>query len=234
MGIKEILFFGQEIAGGITYLDEASSNQKPRKVLVKCYCGKEFITRLINIKNGNTKSCGCLNDSVRKNNSLFRHGLSGHKLFKVLSSIKDRCNNKNNKSFDYYGGRGISVCDDWKNDFMSFYDWAINNGYADGLEIDRIDNNGNYEPLNCRFVARNIQVQNTRLLNSTNKTGYRGVCWVKEKNKFLASIQVNKKHIHLGYSNDAITCALLYNNYVKKHNLHMPLNIIKKDKQCCQ
>ena len=76
--------------------------------------------------------------------------------------MKQRCYNKNKDNYKWYGGRGISVCDEWLNNFMSFYDWSINNGYKDGLKIDRIDVNKNYCPENCRFITQKEQCRNTR------------------------------------------------------------------------
>ena len=76
--------------------------------------------------------------------------------------MKNRCNNPNHPRFKDYGGRGITVCDDWKNDVKSFYDWSMSHGYADNLTIDRIDNDGNYEPSNCRWVTQLVQVNNSR------------------------------------------------------------------------
>ena len=92
----------------------------------------------------------------------FKHGWHKKKLYKVWSHIKLRCNYKKMHNYHYYGGRGISVCEDWTESFIKFKDWALKNGYREGLQIDRIDNNGNYEPLNCRFVEPKINSRNRR------------------------------------------------------------------------
>lgn len=112
-------------------------------------------------KSGEVKSCGCLRRDVSTNRHL-THGLSHHPLFRVWWSMLERCYSESNKSFCDYGGRGIFVCDEWKDDFKTFYDWAIGNGYKDGLSIDRIDNDGNYEPSNCRWVEKITQNNNKR------------------------------------------------------------------------
>nr|DAH45209.1 MAG TPA: hypothetical protein [Caudoviricetes sp.] len=92
------------------------------------------------------------------NNS--KHGLSKHKLYRVFNSMKQRCYNTNNSKYKNYGGRGIAICDEWLRDRKAFFEWAFNNGYKDGLTIDRIDVNGNYEPSNCRWVDSNKQMWN--------------------------------------------------------------------------
>lgn len=99
-----------------------------------------------------------------------KHHLTSHQLFRVWNSMKGRCGNKNNKSYKDYGGRGIQVCQEWYYDFMSFYDWSINNGYKKGSSIDRIDVNGNYEPSNCRWIPMSLQAGNKR---NTIRINYR-------------------------------------------------------------
>jgi hypothetical protein len=125
----------------------------------KCDCGNLFSATINSLKTGNTKSCGCIR--IEKPNQL-KHGLRSHKLFNVYSNIKQRCYNGNSKNFNNYGGRGITICDEWKNSFINFYNWCINNGWNADLEIDRMDNNGNYSPNNCRCVSRVINVRNRR------------------------------------------------------------------------
>ncbi len=85
-----------------------------------------------------------------------------HKLHPVWRNMKGRCYNPKHEKYPVYGGRGIKICDEWRNSFQAFYDWAMTHGYQDGLSIDRIDVNGNYEPSNCRFATRKEQGRNIR------------------------------------------------------------------------
>lgn len=102
-----------------------------------------------------------------------KHGGKHDKLYRVWCGMKERCNNPHNKKYERYGGRGITVCDEWSNDFGAFRDWAYSHGYADGLTIDRINNNANYTPDNCRWVTRAEQNRNysrNRMITYMGKT----------------------------------------------------------------
>ena len=89
-----------------------------------------------------------------------KHGMKHTRIYEIWCGMKKRCYNQNSKNFPQYGGKGIIVCDDWKNDFLKFYDWSMKNGYQENLTIDRIDNNGNYEPSNCRWITHKQQQRN--------------------------------------------------------------------------
>lgn len=207
---------------GMLYFTE-KSKRKYRFGLYKCYCGVEFKTVIRNVKTGQTRSCGCYNRQLIKEINT-THGLSRHRLYRVWSVMLDRCENKNNKGYENYGARGITVCDEWKTDFKSFYDWAIENGYQEGLTIDRIDNDNGYFPNNCRWTTKKVQSRNTRQIMITNTSGYRGVCWNKRYNKWVAKISVNKKRIHLGNFGDKIEAAKAYDKYIEDNNLEHTKN----------
>ena len=127
-----------------------------------CDCGNEVVVRGSNLRTGWTQSCGCL-----QIDKLTTHGKRKSRLWKVWSHMKQRCNTPSCKAYPNYGGRGITVCDDWNEDFQAFYSWAIANGY-DGnapkgqCTIDRIDNDKGYCPENCRWVDMKVQNSNKR------------------------------------------------------------------------
>ena len=197
-----------------------SSKQKRRFGVYKCgFCGTEFKANTYSVVQGSTKSCGFYNKRRAKETHK-THGLVGIKLYYIWASIKDRTLNIKHKQYNDYGGRGITICDEWKNDFMSFYNWAMSNGYEEnkGLSIDRIDNDGNYEPSNCRWATRVIQSRNQRM-QKNNTTGYRGVSFSKRLGKYTAQIKVNRKIIYLGSYLNIIEGAIAYNNYIIENNL---------------
>lgn len=136
------------------------SKRNRRFYRCRCDCGKELNVRIDQI--GKIKSCGCIKKTTSAINAInnHKHKLSGTKLYHTWIAIKDRCYNPNNKRYDRYGGRGIQVCEEWINDFMAFYNWAIDNGYDEKLTIDRINNDGNYEPNNCRWETIKAQSRN--------------------------------------------------------------------------
>lgn len=123
--------------------------------LCKCDCGKKCLVNGVSLRRGHSTSCGCKQGNIR-------HGKRQTRLYNIWGGMKQRCYNSNAKHYKNYGGRGIKVCDEWKNSFKNFYNWAINNGYEDGLTIDRTDTNKDYEPSNCRWVTVEIQNNNRR------------------------------------------------------------------------
>lgn len=143
--------------GRWTIVELLGKNEK-NELLIKCICdcGNERTLKLINIKYGSSKSCGCLSKEVHS-----KHGLKKHPLFMVWCSMRQRCSYEKYPGFHRYGVRGIRVCEEWNNDFKTFHDWAIANGWEVGLSIDRIDNDGNYEPSNCRWATMLTQARNT-------------------------------------------------------------------------
>lgn len=140
------------------------------------------------------------------------HGYRYHPLYNIWCIIKSKCCNENYRDYKYYGGRGITVCDEWKNDPVKFIKWCLENGWQKGLEIDRRDNDGNYCPENCHFVTRKENVHNRRLLMNNNTSGYCGVSSYGKK--WVAHIGINDKNKHLGYFNTPEEAALAYDKAI--------------------
>ncbi len=158
--MKKIDLTGQRF-GRLVVIEEAGRASDDRiRWLCQCDCGKKTSTPSTKtLRNGTCKSCGCI-EKEKPNKQT--HGMSDTKLFYVWNGIKQRCYYKKHKSYSDYGGRGITMCDEWRENFQTFYDWAMANGYQEGLTIDRVDNDGNYEPGNCQWITRQANTSKMR------------------------------------------------------------------------
>ena len=150
--------------GRLTVVSEPFSvsspcGQKKRKVRCKCECGTEKDYFLDLIRRGHTVSCGCFNLEMATQRRR-THGTSYDGIYHVYYTMLSRCTNPKNKAYNRYGGKGITVCEEWANSYMSFYNWAMSNGWKQGLTIDRIDNNKGYCPSNCRWTTMKVQSNN--------------------------------------------------------------------------
>lgn len=144
--------------GRLVVLERVENNKRQQaQWLCKCDCGNTKVICAASLKKGSTRSCGCL---IHEINST--HSLRKTRLYNIWRGIKIRCFNQNSRAYKNYGGNGITMYNEWKDNFKSFYDWSMSNGYTDELSIDRIDNNKGYFPDNCRFVDKIVQANNKR------------------------------------------------------------------------
>ncbi|MDD3157464.1 hypothetical protein [Anaeromusa sp.] len=156
--------------GRLTAVQRVTKAGEKTKWLFSCECGKSHIATLNNVRSGKTLSCGCLHSEIsariaRKISEKARcvntiHGKKNERIYTTYSNMKARCYNQKNTHYSRYGGRGITVCTEWRNSPQAFFDWALKNGYTDELTIDRIDNDKGYCPENCRFVSQATQLRN--------------------------------------------------------------------------
>ena len=192
------------------------SNRKYSFGLYECqYCKKEFEAQVSNIKNGNTKSCGCLNGDA--------HGLTSHKFYHTWRQMVQRCTNPKIKVYKDYGGRGISVCEEWLN-IRNFVDWAEKtHPNQEGYTLDRINNDKGYSPENCTWSDKTTQNINQRM-NKSNTSGFVGIYWNKASKKWDAKIGVNSKLVHIGTFHAKEEAVQARDNYIIENNLSHKLS----------
>lgn len=157
----------------VLYKDKSRKGNRNSFYVCKCKCGKIKSISRSSIVSGKSKSCGCW-ESPNKKGINSTHGMSKTRLYHEWLSMRRRCKNPNDKSATSYYQKGIRVCDEWDSDFSAFRDWALSNGYADNLTIDRIDNSKGYNPYNCRWITSEEQQQNK---TNTIYIEYNGKVW---------------------------------------------------------
>lgn len=193
-----------------TQYPKENSKFKKRFGIYKCVCGKEFKVQTDNIKSGHTKSCGCLQAKSRKE-SCITHGLTNHPIFDRWYAMVDRVTNPKNKAYKNYGGRGIKVCKRWLT--PQFFIDDMYPTFKEGLTIDRIDNDGDYEPSNCRWADWDTQSKNKRDIFTTNTTGSKWVTYCKSTSKYRVQVVENGKRVLDGRFNTLEEA----NDYIEKY-----------------
>lgn len=157
---KVIDLSGQRF-GRLTVIAQAGKMQNGRIAWkVVCDCGNETVVSGHELKQNRTKSCGC-SRKKKDSHSHSQNTKRANRIYTAWRNMRNRCNNSKHPLFKYYGGRGVEICKEW-DVFKNFHDWAMYNGYSDGLTLDRVDVNGNYEPSNCRWVDMKVQANNKR------------------------------------------------------------------------
>jgi hypothetical protein len=199
------------------------SKVKSHLVVLECVqCKKHVVSSACSTPVKEQKYC--LRCSNGYNN--VKHGDCTTRLYSILKGMIRRCYGKtckSNNNTDYLA-KGITVCDEWRNDYEAFKKWSMENGYTAELTIDRINNDLGYFPENCRWATRAVQARNTKVLGKNNTTGYRGVSMHTKSKKYRARITVDYKEILIGTFDDPYEAALAYDRYIIDNNLEHSTN----------
>ena len=175
----------------------------------KCDCGNTTIVMATHLASGHTISCGCVNRAIHRQRMIdmhFVHGFANHPLYSIYDNMISRCYNSKNSQYYTYGARGITVCKEWYDPenprsletFREFYNWSIINGYKEGLTLDRINVNGNYEPSNCRWTNLQTQANNKR---DTRYIEYDGEIYPLSTLAYLLGVNAHDFYNWLYYRN---------------------------------
>lgn len=184
------------------------------KVRRNCeHCGKEFRVSPSKVKEGNGRYCSRQCSWRPERNQT--HGECYTRLYGIWHGIEQRCNNKNNRAYKSYGGRGITMCKEWSTSYETFRDWANANGYTDELEIDRRNTFGNYEPGNCRWATRREQMRNKRKRTRASTSQYKGVSLSRESGKWTVHVHTPGRPVYRGQFPTEIEAAKEYDRIVR-------------------
>lgn len=203
--------------------------------LFRCSCGREFKKKILD-KRTQCAKCDLIEPVKKKRKKYTKSDLLSRpictdekiqeinispmeRISHVYSFMMKRCYDPIDKQYPEYGGRGITVCDDWKKSETNFILWAFTNGFQTNLTLDREDNDKGYSPANCRFVSMNVQNANQRIIKKNNTSGYKGVSWHKKSQKWIVNISFCGEYKYLGTYDDPKEAAQVRDDYIVKHNL---------------